>query len=145
LVVAPYYGCQCLRPYADFDDPQRPTSMEGLIRATGASIWDWRMGASCCGASHMTTHMDQGLKLSGAILAAAAGADAIATVCPMCQINLEGFQQRIAKQTGRSGAVTVLYLPQLLGLAMGVDPKPLGLDLNLAVASGFMERLGTPV
>ena len=144
LAVAPYYGCQCLRPYAAFDDPQAPTSMDGLIRATGAALFPWRMGPRCCGASHMTTHMDQGLKLTGAILSAARDADVIATVCPMCQINLEGFQQKIAKKTGEAINVTVLYLPQLLGLALGIDPQTLGLEFNLAITSEFMERFGAP-
>lgn len=144
LVVAPYYGCQCLRPYADFDDPQAPTSMNGLIQATGASVLKWRMGARCCGASHMTTHMEQGLELSGAILSAAREADVIATVCPMCQINLEGYQEKIARRTGRPTAVTVLYLPQLIGLALGCDSHALGLDLNLAVSGNFMQRFAAP-
>lgn len=144
LVVAPYYGCQCLRPYTAFDDPQAPTSMNGLIRATGASVLKWRMGPRCCGASHMTTHMDQGLQLTGAILSAAQDADVIATVCPMCQINLEGFQQKIAKRTGQEITVTVLYLPQLLGLALGIDTHALGLEFNLAIASAFMERFAAP-
>lgn len=145
LVVAPYYGCQCLRPYAVFDDPQAPSSMNGLIEATGASVLRWRMAARCCGASHMTTHMEQGMQLSGAILSAAQEADAIATVCPMCQINLEGFQQKISKRSGRPMAITVLYLPQLIGLALGIDAKALGLDLNLAVTSRFMEKLAAAV
>jgi len=141
LVVAPYYGCQCLRPYPVFDDPQNPTSMEGLIRATGAEVLSWSMGPRCCGASHMTTHMDQGMQLSGAILAAARDADVIATVCPMCQLNLEGFQKQIARRTGQDEAKTVLYLPQLLGIALGIPPKELGLALNLAVTDAFKKRI----
>ena len=144
LVVAPYYGCQCLRPYPAFDDPQAPTSMEGLIRATGADVLPWSMGPRCCGASHMTTHMNQGLQLAGAILSAARDADAIVTVCPMCQINLEGFQEKIAKRTGNALAMTVLYLPQLLGLALGSDRQALGLDLNLAITTAFKEKIATP-
>ncbi|MDR3556209.1 MAG: heterodisulfide reductase-related iron-sulfur binding cluster [Syntrophobacteraceae bacterium] len=50
LSVVPYYGCQALRPFADFDDPGRPHSMEPLIGATGANVFDWSMGAKCCGA-----------------------------------------------------------------------------------------------
>ena len=33
LKVAPYYGCQALRPYGTFDDPQEPRSMEPFIEA----------------------------------------------------------------------------------------------------------------
>jgi heterodisulfide reductase subunit B len=141
LTVAPYYGCQCLRPYAAFDDPERPVSMEPLIRLTGAAVHDWDMGARCCGAALVNTEPTVGLERVAAILQAARGADLIVTVCPMCQINLDGWQARAARTCGQPLAVTVLYLPQLLGLAMGIDPHALGLDLNLVVQKGVDEHL----
>ncbi|MCG6911203.1 MAG: CoB--CoM heterodisulfide reductase iron-sulfur subunit B family protein [Deltaproteobacteria bacterium] len=138
--IAPYYGCQCLRPYADFDDPEAPTSMEALIEATGATVFDWEMGGRCCGASHMNTKMDVALELVGAILEAAHGADAIVTVCPMCQMNLEAYQKKISGMHRKNLQVTILYLPQLLGLAMGLQDRSLGLGLNLAVTGGFNSK-----
>jgi heterodisulfide reductase subunit B len=139
--IAPYYGCQCLRPYQVFDDPESPRSMEPLIEATGATIHPWKMGGRCCGASHMNTKMDVGLELVGVILKAAQGADAIVTVCPMCQINLEGYQQKVSKINSMDLGITVLYLPQLLGLAIGLPEESLGLDLNLSVTKAFRERV----
>lgn len=139
--VAPYYGCQCLRPYAVFDDPEAPWSMEPLIAAAGADLHSWTMGGKCCGASHMNTKMDVGLKLVGAILEAARGADAVVTVCPMCQMNLEAYQRQVARQTGVESPMTILYLPQLLGLAIGLTPEELRLDLNLAVTNAFLQKL----
>ena len=100
LVAAPYYGCQCLRPYRVFDDPEAPVSMEPLLRAAGVDILTWSMGNKCCGASHMTTKPTVGIELSGAILSAARGADVIVTVCPMCQMNLEAYQRRISRHRG---------------------------------------------
>jgi heterodisulfide reductase subunit B len=144
LTVAPYYGCQCLRPYALFDSGEAPKSMEPLIRATGAAVHPWTMGPKCCGASHMNTHMEAGLELSGAILAAARGADAVATVCPMCQMNLEAYQKRISRQYGEDLTVSILYLPQLLGLALGEKEADVRLDLNLAVMAGFKKKLAAP-
>jgi heterodisulfide reductase subunit B len=141
ISLAPYYGCQCLRPYAMFDDPEMPTSMELLIRTSGAQVFPWSMGAKCCGASHMTTKMDVGLSLSGAILEAARGADAIVTVCPMCQLNLEAYQRKISRRTGKTLTLSVLYLPQVLGLAMGLDDQAVGLDLNLSISAGFKDKL----
>ena len=141
LRVAPYYGCQCLRPYAVFDDPEKPLSMEALIEATGAVVHDWHMGAKCCGASHITTEMDVGLKLVTGILKDARGADAIVTVCPMCQMNLEAYQGKIARQAKEPLAVTVLYLPQLLGLCLGMSLEDLGIDKNLSVTDAFLQRL----
>jgi heterodisulfide reductase subunit B len=144
LTVAPYYGCQCLRPYALFDSGEAPKSMEPLIRATGARVHPWTMGPKCCGASHMNTHMEVGLELSGAILAAARGADAIATVCPMCQMNLEAYQKSISRQRDEDLAITVVYLPQLLGLALGIDADDIKLGMNLAVTAGFKSKLAAP-
>jgi heterodisulfide reductase subunit B len=141
LRIAPYYGCQCLRPYPVFDDPESPHSMEPLIEATGATIHSWKMGSKCCGASHMNTKMEVGLELVGAILKGAQGADAIVTVCPMCQINLEGYQNRISKINGEDLQISILYLPQLLGLAIGLQEEDVRLDLNLAVSKGFHKKL----
>jgi heterodisulfide reductase subunit B len=140
FTMAPYYGCQCLRPYPEFDDPEAPTSMEALIEATGAGVFKWEMGGRCCGASHMNTKMDVALELVGSILEAAQGADAVLTVCPMCQMNLEAYQKKISGMRRKDLQVTILYLPQLLGLAMGLPDKSLGLELNLAVTEAFKSR-----
>ena len=139
--IAPYYGCQCLRPYPVFDDPETPTSMEPLIKATGAEIHAWKMGGKCCGASHMNTKTEVALELTGAILKGAQGADAIVTVCPMCQMNLEAHQDRISKTNKKDLRISILYLPQLLGLAIGLSEKDLRLDLNLAITGAFREKL----
>jgi heterodisulfide reductase subunit B2 len=139
--IAPYYGCQCLRPYAVFDDPEKPKSMEPLIEAIGAKVYPWEMGGKCCGASHMNTKMEVGLELVHAILHGARGADVIVTVCPMCQMNLEAYQQKISKKYHEELSITILYLPQLLGLAMGLSEKDLGLDLNLAITKNFRKKL----
>ncbi len=141
LTVAAYYGCQCLRPYQEFDDPERPVSMEPLIEATGAAVHAWEMGGRCCGASLVSTQPEAGLKRVCAILKAARGADLIVTVCPMCQMNLDAWQAKASRMAGEDLSITVLYLPQLLGLAMGLDRDELGLDLNLAILDGFREKV----
>ena len=141
LIVAPYYGCQCLRPYCEFDDPEAPISMDRLLEALGARPLAWSMGAKCCGASNMSTKPEAGLALSGAILAAARGADAIATVCPMCQMNLEAYQKRLSRRHHEDLAISVIYLPQLVGRAMGLPSQRLGMGLNLAVTEGFKAKL----
>jgi heterodisulfide reductase subunit B len=143
LTVAPYYGCQCLRPYVEFDDPEQPVSMQPLIEATGATVFDWDMGARCCGAALVSTQPDDGLKRVASILKAAKGADLIVTVCPMCQMNLDAWQAKASQTTGEDLAITVLYLPQLLGLAMGLTADQLGVNMNLAVSGPFLERIAS--
>jgi heterodisulfide reductase subunit B2 len=140
LNIAPYYGCQCLRPYALFDDPEEPRSMEPLIEAVGAKIHPWKMGGRCCGGSHMTTKPEVALELVAEILKSARGADAIVTVCPMCQMNLEAHQKKISEKFKEDMRITILYLPQFLGLAMGLTEQDLRLDLNLSVTKAFRKK-----
>ena len=141
ISVAPYYGCQCLRPYPVFDDPERPVSMEPLISATGAEVFKWDMGGRCCGASNMNTKPESAIKLVADILKAAKGADIIATVCPMCQMNLEAYQGRASKYLKEELDITIMYLPQLIGLSLGLNEKDLGIDLNLAVKKDVIDRI----
>jgi heterodisulfide reductase subunit B len=144
LRVAPYYGCQALRPFADFDDPEQPHSMDALIQSTGASVFDWTMGARCCGAGLMTTKKELALDLVADLLDAAKGADCIVTVCPMCQMNLEASQKKISKMRGRPLEISVVYLPQLIGASLGMSRSGVRLDLNLAVTQSFKGRLAAP-
>ncbi len=141
MSIAPYYGCQCLRPYPVFDDPEAPRSMEPILHAVGASVHSWDMGGKCCGASHMTTKPDVGLELVAAILKEAKGADAIVTVCPMCQMNLEAYQKKISRKYKEDLEISILYLPQLLGMALGLSEKDVRLDLNLAVTDSFRKKI----
>lgn len=141
LRIAPYYGCQCLRPYAVFDDPEKPRSMEPILVSLGASVYEWDMGGKCCGASLMSTAPEAGIKLVAGILDAAQDADAVVTVCPMCQMNLEAYQRRASKMRKTNYAMPILYLPQLMGLAMGLTDEQIRLDLNLCVPDGFLHKL----
>jgi heterodisulfide reductase subunit B len=141
LTIAPYYGCQCLRPYSIFDDPEDPRSMEGVIKASGANIHQWNMGGRCCGASHMTTKPEVALELVAAILKAARGADAIVTVCPMCQMNLEAYQKKISGMCKEDLSMPILYLPQFLGLALGLSEQDVRLDMNLSITKAFRNKL----
>jgi heterodisulfide reductase subunit B len=142
LTIAPYYGCQALRPYCNYDDPERPRSMEPLIEALGGRVLTWEMGPKCCGAALMTTKKEIALELSGAILQAARTADCVVTICPMCQLNLEGFQGAVSKFKGEDLKLPILYLPQLIGLAFGLSAKELGLGLNLALPKTFLQKIG---
>ena len=142
LRIAPYYGCQALRPYAVFDDPEAPRSMEPLLAAVGAGVHSWNMGAKCCGASLINTKPQAGIVLVAALLQAARGADAIVTVCPMCQMNLEAYQKQAMRSIKAEGfEITILYLPQLLGLALGGTESDVRLDLNLSVTNAFRDKL----
>jgi heterodisulfide reductase subunit B len=141
LRIAPYYGCQALRPYGGYDDPEEPRCMEPLIEALGAEVHPWTMGAKCCGAGLMTTKKEIALELTGELLKAAKGADCIATVCPMCQMNLDSYQKQVSKAKGEDLRISVLYLSQLMGIAFGLNEEALKLDLNMAFTDSLRTKL----
>lgn len=134
LRVASYYGCYLSRPpeVVAFDDPENPTSMDDLMAALGAEVVDWPYKTECCGGSLSFTRTDVANRLSHDILAMAAdcGADCIAVACPLCQSNLDLQQRRVNRQFGTSFDIPIIYFTQLIGLALGIPPRELGLHLH---------------
>jgi len=130
LKVAPYYGCQLVRPVFHFDDIEEPQTMDRLLEALGAEAVDYPDKVRCCGGMLMTTFEEVALRLNNELLTHAedAGADVIATACPLCQINLECYQTQINKQFGTNHKMPILYFSQLVGLAMGIEGEKLGMD-----------------
>ena len=128
--VASYYGCQTIRPYATFDDQRNPTTMDELTKAIGATPVDWPLKTRCCGASLTGIISEVGLPLSYIILneAVKRRADVVATSCPLCQFNLECYQTDINKKFHNDLHIGVVYFTQLLGLALGLSPKELGMQ-----------------
>ena len=88
----------------------------------------------------MSTKPEVGQTLVGNILKAAEGADMILTVCPMCQMNLEAFQKKVGKANNESFDMTILYLPQFMGMAMGLPETDTRLDLNLSITKEFKAK-----
>ena len=132
LKVACYYGCLLSRPPAvtQFDDAENPTLMDQVLRAAGAQALDWPHKTECCGASYSITEVSIVLSLTRELLAMAkaAGADCIATACPLCQINLDMRQQDIERKYGEQYGLPVFYFTQLLGLSFGLSAGELGLS-----------------
>jgi heterodisulfide reductase subunit B len=142
LKVAPYYGCQLSRPKGMFDDPEFPSSLDSLLGWLGAEpVW-YPVKAKCCGGMLMTTDSEVCEPLVHKLLSSAvdAGAECIATICPLCQINLECYQKPISKAFGTHLDIPVLYFTQLMGLAMGMDDKDLRLSDNLTPVGAIAAR-----
>jgi heterodisulfide reductase subunit B len=129
LKVACYYGCQLIRPYGEVDDPEFPVLLNRLMEWIGATPIDFGMEAKCCGGILMTTQPEIGLDLSGKLLkhARKAGADCICTICPLCQMNLEAYQEKITSRIGGDCKIPVLYFTQVLGKALGLGSDELAL------------------
>jgi heterodisulfide reductase subunit B len=141
LTVAPYYGCQTVRPYSPFDDDQRPTSMVAILEALGATVHRHNREASCCGTSLVMTKPEVGVEMAGTILEACLGADCVVVVCPMCHMNLDAYQDKASRVMGKPLHVPVLFLPQLMGLAFGLPEGALLFRRHVAPVSPVLERL----
>lgn len=130
LKVACYYGCQIVRPYAAFDDQVNPRTMDDLMLTLGAKTVDWPLKTRCCGGSLMGTLPDVGIPLSYILLKEAQkrGADVVATACPLCQFNLECYQDRMSQQFKEKLELPIVYFTQLVGLALGIPERQLGLQ-----------------
>lgn len=140
--VVPYYGCLVVRPYAQFDGPDLPTSMDRLLTLLGAAVVPYPMKTRCCGGVLMTTQPEIGLKLVGDLLAPILDADCVVTVCPLCQLNLEAYQRQVAARLGRALQLPIVYFTQLMGLAFALPERDLQLDAGLVGTEKLIRRLG---
>jgi heterodisulfide reductase subunit B len=132
LRVAEHNGCHILRPtkYISFDDPENPVVLKRLIEATGAECLDYMYETDCCGAPIVGMNDKIPLQLAGNKLrnVKAVNADALITVCPFCHLMFDINQPRIERLLNEKFGIPVLHYPQLLGLAMGMNPKELSLN-----------------
>ncbi len=130
LAVAPYYGCQIGRPFGEIDDPEDPQMMDTLIEWLGGRTVPFPLKAKCCGGMMMTTQPKIGRDLTLKVLSCArdAGADCIITACPLCQINLEAYQNTISRKSGAECRIPVLCFTQLMATAFGLDESAQALN-----------------
>jgi heterodisulfide reductase subunit B2 len=136
LKVACYYGCLLTRPpeVVEFDDCEQPESMEKVVAALGATAVAWNYKTECCGAGMTMASEETVLELSHKILADAAahGAQCVAVACPMCHVNLDMKQAAIEARYGTKYGMTIYYLCDLVGLALGLTPRALGINRHFA-------------
>jgi heterodisulfide reductase subunit B len=146
LRVAAYYGCLIVRPgFNDpFDDPEYPTTLDDLMRTLGAEVVDFPLKAHCCG-GHMTQISEPvALDMIRRLLKNAADyqADVIVTLCPMCQLNLDAYQNHVNKHFKTDYHIPILYFTQLVGLALDIPPKELGFGKELVDAGPALTKIG---
>jgi heterodisulfide reductase subunit B len=139
LRVAPYYGCQILRPRKNGEEVENPDFFESLLSAIGAEPVDYALKAYCCGGSLILTSREAALNMCRNLLhnAVDRGAAMIATVCPMCQINLECYQALVNQEYGTDFKMPIVYFTQLVGLALGIKPRKLGIGKELISAASL--------
>ena len=146
LRVGPFYGCYVLRPktrlgYDEF--PDRDLYLEQVIEVLGGQVVDYDGARRCCGFPVITMNKETSLRQAGTHVGDAidAGADCLVTPCPLCHLNLDMQQPEAAKVVGRDLGLAVLHLPQLVGLALGFDPKQLGMPKHIASTIAVEDRV----
>ena len=153
LKVANYYGCMYTRPRHIFpekdkgpgsESTSKPRFMDEILAAAGAEIVDYPLKTACCGGAHTLSDSDISTKLVVNLLRAAdaCGADVIATECPTCHSGLEMHQVRGETRFGIKTGVRMLYFTQLLGLALGLKPRSLGIHENVSDGMGLLRERG---
>ncbi len=151
--IANYYGCMYTRPRQIFPEKDqgpgsessyKPHFMDDLLAAAGAENVDFPLKTACCGGAHTLSDSDTSTQLVLNILQAAeeSGAEVIATECPTCHSGLEMHQVRAEKEFGITTNVKIVYFTQLLGLAMGMSPRKMGIHENISDSMGFFKDKG---
>ncbi|MBN1148753.1 MAG: CoB--CoM heterodisulfide reductase iron-sulfur subunit B family protein [Anaerolineales bacterium] len=146
LRVAPYLGCMVPRPDYEhrWSDHEYPDELDRLLRALGAEVIDYPLKTHCCG-GHMTQiGPSTAFELIRRLVHAADQykADLMVTVCPMCQMNLDAYQNETNQHFHTNYKMPILFFTQLMGIAFGLDPKALGFGLELVDARQAMSRIG---
>ncbi len=150
LRAAPFYGCYLQRPSEALgfqDQPDRAKSLELIMSWLGLEVVDFPGKTRCCGFPLLTINEKNSLRMvaSHTLDAKRHGADILVTPCPLCHLNLDGMQSRAGGQQQADIDLPIWHLPQLLGLAMGMEPKRLGLTRHLVSTQGVLDKLGSAV
>jgi len=136
LKLATHYGCHLIRPseIGRPVDSENPQKMETILTALGAECSYYPEKLDCCGAPIDANLPESALTKTGQKLQAVQdhGIDALVDVCPWCHKMFDVRQGKAGETVAAKLDVPVLYLTQLLGLALGVKKEKLGLDLNLS-------------
>jgi heterodisulfide reductase subunit B len=139
LKVVSYYGCLLVRPprLIGFDDPEQPKIMNEILRGLGANVRGWSYATDCCGGSLSVPRRDVAARLVTGLVrhAREAGATAIVTACPLCQMNLEMRQ-------ADSPPMPVFYFTELMGLAFGLPQAASWWDKHLIDPTGVLDAAG---
>jgi len=145
LRVAPFYGCQILRPskLLGFEDPDRPWSLERIIEACGGEAIDYPAKIKCCGFPIIQAREETAL---GELIqpieqASEAGADAIVTPCPLCHLSLDAWQSKLKATTGKDFRMPILHLSQLVGVAAGLEESELKFKRHVVSVAPVVEKL----
>ncbi len=145
LKVACYYGCLLTKLSKELrtDSAENPMMMDVLMTAIGAEPVDWSHKTECCGAALTLSGRPTVFRLVRELMRMAKenGADCIAVGCPLCQANLDMYQSDARAHYGDVPEMPIFYFTQLVGMALGKDPKDIGLDRLLVSPFEMIESM----
>ncbi|MEM7553152.1 MAG: CoB--CoM heterodisulfide reductase iron-sulfur subunit B family protein [Cyanobacteria bacterium P01_A01_bin.84] len=145
LKCAAFYGCYLLRSQKTmpYDNPSNPEAMENIFRSVGATPIYYKGRTQCCGWPLSSYATNESFQMAGGHLQEAleAGADCIVTPCPLCHLNLDSRQPEVETVIDQKLSLPILHLPQLIGLALGITPKELGLQRHVVSTKKLLEKL----
>ena len=145
LRVAEHNGCHIMRPRREigFDDPENPTIFKRLVEITGAKCLDYIGETECCGSTILAVNSKIPPQLAGEKLRhiKEVGPQTIITLCPSCHVMFDLNQPMIERALKETFRIPVLHYPQLLGLAMGIEPGELAFDSLRVSASEILSNL----
>jgi len=144
LPIATHYGCHLLRPrqVAQFDQPADPSKFDDLVQVTGAKSISWAKKLECCGAPLWGINDELSLDLTESKLSDAkrAGAAFLCVACPFCQIQFDRVQRILHSRRGADHALPSILYTQLMGLALGIDARTLGIEKNEIDSTGILKH-----
>lgn len=146
LKIAPHYGCHYLKPSEvhKWDNVEDPQTLDELVRTSGAESLGYTDRKFCCGGALLAFDQDTALSVGNHKLEIVkeTGADAITLICPFCAVMYDDNQRTIEGKFEKEYKIPVVYLPQLLGLAMGIEPKALGMQFNKVKTKDLLAKVG---
>jgi len=149
LKIAPYLGCLVTRPDPEkrWKAKEHPREFDRLLEALGAEVVDYPLRTDCCGGHLSQISPSMGLEMMRRLLDSAErlGADVLATICPMCQMNIDLYQADVNRRFKTDFKIPILFFTQLIGLAFGMDAKALGIGSEVVSAKRALKKVGIEV
>ncbi|MBD3187070.1 hypothetical protein GF325_09600 [Candidatus Bathyarchaeota archaeon] len=146
LKVSSHYGCHLIRPSAhmNFDDPERPLSIDKIMKRIGVQTLDSSEKMTCCGyCARLHPEIGQALSERKMMELQGINADCVVAACPACANQLSNAQRLHNKEETSSSEldVPILYVTELLALAFGHEPRELRMKTKMIRPTALLEKI----
>jgi len=148
LNLAVHYGCHLVRPskIMQFDHPEKPEKIDIILEALGAKTVDFATKLECCGfCARLQEEIGEKLveEKMTELCDLEEEVDALIAVCPACTTQYDRKEKIIARKTGKELDIPVLYLAEIMAVALGVELEDLSLKQRSVKPNKLIEKLTT--